>query len=96
MSKAWKAVRANHGASGPDGITINDFPKYFYQHWLTIRRQLLEGTYNPGASRRKNIPKKDGGERNLSIPNIMERLIQQAISQILSPLRGHGPFEIFR
>ena len=86
MLKAWKAVRANRGAPGPDGITLNDFPEHFYQHWPTIRRQLLEGTYQPGASRRKSIPKKDGGERNLSIPNVMERLIQQAISQILTPM----------
>ncbi len=86
MLKAWKSVRANHGAPGPDGITIDDFPDYFYKHWSTIRRQLLNGTYTPSASRRKAIPKKDGGERNLSIPNVMERLIQQAISQILTPL----------
>ena len=86
LAKAWKAVRANRGAPGPDGITINDFPEHFYQHWPTIRRQLLEGTYQPGASRRKSIPKKDGGERSLGIPNVMERLIQQAVSQILTPL----------
>jgi RNA-directed DNA polymerase len=86
MLKAWKAVRANRGAPGPDGITINDFPDHFYQHWPTIRRQLLEGTYQPGASRRKSIPKKDGGDRSLGIPNVMERLIQQAVSQILTPM----------
>lgn len=86
MLRAWKAVRANQGAPGPDGVTINDFPDYFYQTWPTIRRQLLEGNYSPGASRRRAIPKKDGGERNLSIPNVMERLIQQAVSQILTPM----------
>jgi RNA-directed DNA polymerase len=90
MLKAWKAVRANRGAPGPDGIAINDFPEHFYQNWPTIRRQLLEGTYQPGASRRKSIAKKDGGERNLSIPNVMERLIQQAISQILTPMFDPG------
>ena len=71
MLKAWKAVRANHGAPGPDGIAIEDFPEHFYQHWPSIRRQLLEGTYQPEASRRKSIPKKDGGERLLGIPNVM-------------------------
>ncbi len=57
MLKAWKAVRANRGAPGPDGIAIEDFPEHFYQHWPTIWRQLREGTYEPGASRRKSIPK---------------------------------------
>jgi RNA-directed DNA polymerase len=86
MLKAWKAVRANRGAPGPDAVAINDFPEHFYQHWPTIRRQLLQGTYQPGASRRKSIAKKDGGERLLGIPNVMERLIQQAVSQILTPM----------
>ena len=90
MQKAWKAVRANRGAPGPDGITINDFPEHFYQHWPRIWRQLLEGTYQPGASRRKSIPKKDGGERLLGIPNLMERVIHQAISQILTPIFDPG------
>ena len=90
MQKAWKAVRANRGAPGPDGIAINDFPAYFYQHWPRIWRQLLDGTYQPGASRRKSIPKKDGGERLLGIPNVMERLINQAISQVLTPIFDPG------
>lgn len=90
MQKAWKAVRANRGAPGPDGIAINDFPEYFYQHWPKIWRQLLDGTYQPGASRRKSIEKKDGGERLLGIPNVMERLISQAISQILTPIFDPG------
>ena len=86
MHEAWKAVRANHGAPGPDAIAIHDFPEYFYQHWPQIRRQLLDGTYQPRPSRRKSIPKKDGGERSLGIPNVMERLISQAISQVLTPI----------
>lgn len=90
MYVAWKAVRANGGAPGPDGITIENFPEHFYQHWPTIRQELLNGTYRPGTSRRKTISKKDGGERNLSIPNVMERLIQQAVSQILTPLFDPG------
>jgi RNA-directed DNA polymerase len=90
MQKAWKAVRANRGAPGPDGITINDFPNHFYQHWPRIWRQLLDGTYQPRASRRKSIEKKDGGERLLGIPNVMERLISQAISQVLTPIFDPG------
>jgi RNA-directed DNA polymerase len=86
MLKAWKKVRANGGAPGPDRVTINELPDYFYQHWPRIRRQLLEGTYDPGTARRKTIPKQDGGERNLAIPNVIERLIQQAILQVLTPI----------
>jgi RNA-directed DNA polymerase len=86
MHKAWKAVRRNQGAPGPDGIHVKEFPAYFYQHWPKIWQQLLDGTYQPSAARRKTIAKKDGGERLLGIPNVMERLIAQAISQILTPI----------
>jgi len=90
MQKAWKAVRRNQGAPGPDGIHVKEFPAYFYQHWPKIWQQLLDGTYQPSAARRKTIPKKDGGERLLGIPNVMERLIAQAISQILTPIFDPG------
>ncbi|MFN7448550.1 MAG: hypothetical protein ACK5RF_09705 [Pirellula sp.] len=62
MQKAWKAVRRNQGAPGPDGIHVKEFPAYFYQHWPKIWQQLLNGTYQPSAARRKTIPKKDSGE----------------------------------
>ena len=81
MQKAWKAVRANRGAPGPDGITINDFPNHFYQHWPRIWRQLLDGTYQPGASRRKSIEKKDGGERLLDALVGGHPLAQQALKR---------------
>ncbi len=86
MERAWKKVKANHGAPGPDGITLEQFPEYFRPLWPEIRQQLLDGTYWPEAVRRKVISKPDGGERLLGIPNITERLIQQAILQVLTPI----------
>ncbi len=79
LERAWKKVRSNRGAPGPDGITIDDFPEDFRAHWSVIRQQLLDGTYVPGPARRKSIDKPDGGQRDLGIPNVIERLIQQAI-----------------
>lgn len=90
MEQAWKNVRANRGAPGPDGISIAAFPEVFRSQWPTIRQQLLDGTYQPLPARRKSIPKEDGSERHLGIPNILERLIQQSIMQILTPIFDPG------
>ena len=70
LEAAWKNVWANHGAPGPDGITLDQFLEIFRPQWPEIRRQLLKGTYQPGAARRKSISKPDGGERNLGIPTV--------------------------
>ncbi len=86
MEAAWKNVKANRGAPGPDGITIADFPDWFRRRWSEIQQQLLDGTYRPGPVRRKTIDKPDGGQRLLGIPNVMDRLIQQAIVQVLTPI----------
>lgn len=86
METAWKNVKANRGAPGPDGITIAEFPDWFRPRWPDIRQQLLDGTYHPEPVRRKTIDKPDGGQRLLGIPNVQERLIQQAIVQVLTPL----------
>lgn len=83
---AWARVRANRGAPGPDGITIDEFPEHFRELWPVLRQQLLEGTYQPGPVRRKSIPKADGGERHLGIPNVVDRLVQQAILLVLTPI----------
>ena len=90
VEQAWKNVRANRGAPGPDGITVATFPEVFRSQWPTIRQQLLDGTYKPLPARRKSIPKEDGSERHLGIPNILERLIQQSIMQILTPIFDPG------
>jgi RNA-directed DNA polymerase len=87
---AWKKVRLNAGAPGPDGMTIKAFPKHFREHWPGIRQQLLEGTYEPAPARRKSIPKPDGTERYLGIPNVQDRLIQQAILRVLTPIFDPG------
>jgi RNA-directed DNA polymerase len=86
LEVAWKNVKANRGAPGPDGVTIAKFPEWFRPRWPRIRQQLLDGTYRPDSVRRKAIDKPDGGQRLLGIPNVVERLIQQAIVQVLTPI----------
>ena len=86
IEAAWKNVKANRGAAGPDGITITEFPDWLRPRWNSIRQQLLDGTYGPQPVRRVTIDKPDGGKRLLGIPNLVDRLIQQAIVQILTPI----------
>jgi len=83
---AWKQVRANKGAPGIDGITIEEFTEYAHENWKGIRTSLLEGTYRPHPVKRVAIPKDNGGTRNLGIPVVMDRVIQQAICQVLTPV----------
>ena len=83
---AWKRVRSNKGASGIDGITVEDFPLTFRECWPEIRSTLLEGVYTPSPVKRVEIPKPDGSKRPLGIPTVLDRLIQQAIAQALTPL----------
>jgi RNA-directed DNA polymerase len=83
MRKALKRVQENKGAPGVDGITVEDLPGYLRRNWPRHREELLEGTYKPKPARRKEIPKPDGGKRNLSIPCVLDRLIQQAVLQVL-------------
>jgi RNA-directed DNA polymerase len=86
MERAWAQVRGNRGAPGSDGVTVDDFPEWVRPRWENVRRQLLDGTYRPGPVRRVTIAKPDGGERQLGIPNVLDRLIQQAIGQVLTPV----------
>ena len=86
MGMAWKRVKANHGAPGVDGISIEQFPDHTRELWGGIRRSLLAGTYQPSPVRRVEIPKSTGGTRPLGIPTVLDRLIQQAIAQVLSPI----------
>ena len=79
MLSAWKQVRANKGAPGIDGITIEEFPEYAHENWKGIKASLLDGTYSPYPVKRVEIPKDNGGTRNLGIPVVMDRVIQQAI-----------------
>lgn len=85
LQTAWKQVRSNKGAPGVDGITIEDYPKWLTQkRWNKMRRALQEGYYQPRAVKRVTIPKPDGGERQLGIPTVHDRVIQQAIAQVLN------------
>ena len=83
MRLPWKRVKANKGAAGADGMTIDVAADYLKAHWLAIREQLLAGRYHPQPVRRVEIPKPDGGIRRLGIPAVVDRLIQQAILQVL-------------
>jgi RNA-directed DNA polymerase len=83
---AWKQVRANKGAPGIDGITIEEFTAYAHENWKGIKTALLNGTYRPHPVKRVEIPKDNGGTRNLGIPVVMDRVIQQAICQVLTPV----------
>ena len=86
LERAWRQVKRNRGVPGPDGMTIKQFETWARENWSTIRQQLLDGTYRPAPVRRKAIPKDGGGERLLGIPNVLDRLIQQAICQVLTPI----------
>lgn len=86
MLKALKAVERNGGAAGVDGMEVTQLRGYLREHWSTIREQILSGKYQPRPVRRVDIPKPGGGTRMLGIPTVLDRLIQQAIHQILTPL----------
>jgi len=83
---ALKRVKANRGAPGIDGMTVNELPEYLKEAWPAIREALLAGTYRPQAVRRVEIPKPGGGVRLLGIPTALDRFIQQALAQVLSRL----------
>src|SRR6202048_1653994 len=83
LVRAWKRVRQNKGSPGVDGMTIDDAKDYLREHWPSIRSQLLAGTYQPQPVKRVEIPKPDGGVRKLGVPCVVDRLIQQALMQVL-------------
>ena len=83
---AWKRVKANKGSAGVDGRTVQDTGEYLKAAWPIIRAQLLDGSYRPMPVRRVGIPKPGGGTRELGIPTVVDRLIQQALLQVLQPL----------
>jgi len=84
LKKALRRVKANKGSAGVDGMTVGEITGYLKQHWPAIREQLLKGTYEPKPVRRVEIPKPDGGGvRKLGIPSVLDRFIQQAVTQVL-------------
>jgi len=86
MVAAWKHVKANKGSAGVDGLTIEQTIEHLRTHWSPIRAELLSETYRPQAMRRVEIPKPGGGTRELGIATVTDRLIQQALLQVLQPL----------
>jgi RNA-directed DNA polymerase len=82
---ALARVKANRGSPGIDGMTVEELPDYLRQHWPEIRAGLLSGSYRPSPVRRVEIPKPGGGVRKLGIPTVLDRLIQQAVLQVLQP-----------
>ena len=86
LTAALKRVESNGGAPGNDGMTVSDLRLYLKEHWLEIRAALESETYKPSPVRRVEIPKPDGGVRLLGIPNVADRLLQQAIAQVLTPI----------
>ncbi len=86
MQRAWKRVKANKGAAGVDGLDMEQTHRHLVTAWPRIRHQLLHGTYRPQPVRRVTLPKPDGGERELGIPTVTDRLIQQAMLQVLQPI----------
>ena len=87
LRRAWNQVRANHGAPGVDGMTVEQFPVFVKSSaWATVREALEDGTYQPQPVRRVYIPKVGGGQRPLGIPTVLDRVIQQALAQVLEPL----------
>jgi RNA-directed DNA polymerase len=90
MAAAWRRVKANKGSAGVDGRTVQDTAVYLKTAWPNIRAGLLDGSYRPSAVRRVSIPKPGGGQRELGIPTVVDRLIQQALLQVLQPIIDPG------
>ena len=86
LNLAWRQVKANRGAAGIDGMEIGEFPDFMRKHWENLRVKLEEGSYMPSPVRRVKIPKDGESKRILGIPTVLDRTIQQAIAQVLTPL----------
>ncbi len=86
LMRAYQRVVSNKGAAGVDQMPVQALKGHLQQHWPTLRQRLLAGDYHPQPVRRVSIPKPQGGERILGIPTVQDRLIQQALHQVLSPM----------
>ena len=86
LFSALKRVKANKGAPGVDGMSVDELPEYLREAWPAIREQLLSETYVPSPVREVRLPKPGGGTRMLGIPTVLDRLITQAITQVMSPI----------
>jgi len=86
LRQAYKRVKANKGSPGVDGMSVHDLGKHMAEHWQDVTQALLDGSYQPQPVRGVEIPKPGGGVRQLGIPTVLDRLVQQAILQVLEPL----------
>ncbi len=86
LKKALERVEKNRGAAGIDDMQFNELRAYLKANWERIKQELLDGTYRPTPVRRVEIPKQDGGVRQLGIPTVLDRFVQQAIQQVLTPI----------
>ena len=84
LQRALKRVRQNKGAPGIDGMSVDALPEHLKQHWPQIKADILAGRYRPQPVRRVEIPKPDGRVRQLGIPTVLDRFIQQAIAQVVT------------
>jgi retron-type reverse transcriptase len=85
LKAALQRVKRNKGGPGIDGMTVEELPSWLWANWVRLREELLTGRYQPSAVKRQIIPKPGGGERELGIPTVVDRFIQQAILQVLQP-----------
>lgn len=86
MNTAYKRVCANKGAGGVDGVSVEELGDHIKENWESIRNQIRSRKYKPQPVRRVEIPKPNGGMRKLGIPTVMDRVIQQGIVQVISPI----------
>jgi len=86
MQQAWKRVNANKGVPGIDHMSIEDFQEFARAQWDRIRDSLMAGTYQPSPVKCVEIPKSTGGKRPLGIPTVLDRVIQQAMYQVMMPI----------
>jgi RNA-directed DNA polymerase len=86
MNEAFKRVKTNKGSHGIDGMGVDELLQYLRENGETIKQSILDGAYRPNPVRRVEIPKENGKKRNLGIPTVVDRVIQQAISQVLTPI----------
>lgn len=86
LEQAYRRVKANKGAPGTDGMSVEDLKAWLAEHRDAFVRELVEGRYKPQPVRRVEIPKPDGGVRQLGIPTVVDRLVQQALLQVLQPI----------
>ncbi len=85
LKAALKRVKGNKGSPGIDGMTVTELPDYLRENWARLREEILAGSYQPCSVRRQSIPKSGGGMRELGIPTVLDRFLQQALLQVLQP-----------